>query len=338
MKWDDQTAGTIDVVADKLAMDSLEAGNLRNQVRVLQKEMLARVEKCDAIPDEQFAQDFRNLVASIKTLSRTMKFAEKIDLVGILETPLMLCDVDKKHWEGRARKKCMIEAWIWSVLLESIFGSPFGILGIAATNLQEVWYGLFGAGDFHDWPTPSPLCETWRCTTMESIYGGVAVRDIVEQGLAKKEGELTIIEESILKTRHLVSKVIETRLKIISPDNAFKHVPSIVDKAFALAGQISTQRARLQIAYPGVGSKFDKQFMTPRSDANCKDLEDGSVAFIVNPGLIKWGDAHGKNLEHRYDIVPALVQLEGVDEIQVQTGIRENESAKGYADMVKQGM
>jgi len=48
------------------------------------------------------------------------------------------------------------------------------------------------------------------------------------------------------------------------------------------------------------------------------DVDSGKVAFVVNPGLTKWGDTHGKKFDCRYDIVPALVQLE--------TSSRENES------------
>jgi hypothetical protein len=41
-----------------------------------------------------------------------------------------------------------------------------------------------------------------------------------------------------------------------------------------------------------------------------EEVPEGRVAFIVNPGLTKWGDAHGKCLDQRLDIVPALVFVE----------------------------
>lgn len=56
LKWNDQTKDTIDVVMDPLVSDALEAGNLREQVQVLQKDMFARIEKGEAISDDQLAQ------------------------------------------------------------------------------------------------------------------------------------------------------------------------------------------------------------------------------------------------------------------------------------------
>lgn len=44
-------------------------------------------------------------------------------------------------------------------------------------------------------------------------------------------------------------------------------------------------------------------------DLDGDDIDDGVVAFIVKPGLRKWGNAHGKMLDQYYDIVPSLVQL-----------------------------
>jgi hypothetical protein len=50
--------------------------------------------------------------------------------------------------------------------------------------------------------------------------------------------------------------------------------------------------------------------MTSVPDRDCEDIEGGFVAFVVNPGLTKWGDARGLHLDQRNDIVPSLVQLE----------------------------
>lgn len=83
-----------------------------------------------------------------------------------------------------------------------------------------------------------------------------------------------------------------------------------INKAFALALQLSTQRCRLQLTYPLVGAEFHKHSMESMPDPDGEDIENGNVAFIAHPGLTKWGDAHGKNLDHRFDIVSSLVQLE----------------------------
>jgi hypothetical protein len=50
--------------------------------------------------------------------------------------------------------------------------------------------------------------------------------------------------------------------------------------------------------------------MVFKPDPDGNNVEVGTVAFVVHPGLTKWVDTHRKKLEHRYDIVPSLVQLE----------------------------
>ena len=44
--------------------------------------------------------------------------------------------------------------------------------------------------------------------------------------------------------------------------------------------------------------------------------ESGVVAFVLRPGLTKWGDAHGKNLDQVCPIVKSTVKLERVDEME----------------------
>jgi hypothetical protein len=53
------------------------------------------------------------------------------------------------------------------------------------------------------------------------------------------------------------------------------------------------------------------------------DVDNGIVAFVINPGLTKWGDVHGKAFDYRYDIVPARVQLEaGVSSRETGIGLQ----------------
>jgi hypothetical protein len=310
LKWNDQTKNTVDVVMDPLVSDALEAGNLREQVQVLQKEMFARIEKGEAISDEQLAQDFRNLVGLVKTLSRTIRLTEQVDVIKILQNPVLIHGVAGRHWDGSAAKKCMIEAWVWSVLLHFVFDTPFSILGTEASEVKKVWTSIFGADHADQWPTPSSLCETWRCTTMDHVFAKMIAREVVTQG--KTHEKPTVLEESVLNLSEYILIVIETTLAKISPATDFKQVRVIVDKAFALGMQMCIQRSRLQVTYPNVGAKFEKGSMVFRPDPDGNDVEVGTVAFVIHPGLTKWGDTHGKKLEHRYDIVPSLVQLEPI--------------------------
>jgi hypothetical protein len=56
----------------------------------------------------------------------------------------------------------------------------------------------------------------------------------------------------------------------------------------------------------------DERTSIPNIDG--EETDEGVVAFVINPGLTKYGDAHGKNLDQRYDIVPSLVLLDPLDQ------------------------
>jgi hypothetical protein len=90
-----------------------------------------------------------------------------------------------------------------------------------------------------------------------------------------------------------------------------KRLEAIVHKAFTLAVGMFSQRCRLQTMWPEVGEKYlfgETTGLT--SIPESEETLSGQVAFTVNRGLTKWGDAYGKRLDQRLDIVPALVFIE----------------------------
>ena len=78
---------------------------------------------------------------------------------------------------------------------------------------------------------------------------------------------------------------------------------------------MSVQLPRLQVKFPGFGEIYDKTEMKPQALLEEEDgIDHGIVAAVVNPGLMKWGDVQGKNHDHHYAIVPALVRLQASGE------------------------
>jgi hypothetical protein len=188
-----------------------------------------------------------------------------------------------------------------------VFCTPFTVYGKQAEVLNMSWSSMFPVEHYKEWPCPSSLRETWRYTTAESMLGLVD-RDVITNGKAKNEYEG--LEPGIIETRKAVVAAIESGITNIAPTAENLDIVSIINKAFALAVQMALQRFRLQITYPRVGDRFNKNTMKFMSDPDGEDVDDGMVAYVVNPGLTKWGDANGKNLEHRYDIIPSFVQLD----------------------------
>jgi hypothetical protein len=132
--------------------------------------------------------------------------------------------------------------------------------------------------------------------------------DVITNGVTK--GTDPIVEPSILGVRETVRNKIATALAKISVSPDMTQVQNIIDKAFSVALQMSLQRYRLQVTWPKVGDIFCDGEMSAMPNLDDGDDNKGIVAFIVNPGLTKWGDTHGGHFDQRFNIVQPLVQLE----------------------------
>ncbi|KAI4620109.1 hypothetical protein J4E80_004635 [Alternaria sp. BMP 0032] len=294
-----------------LVREAAERGPMQDQISSLQKELLGRVEKVQTASDDHFTQGFRVIASLVKTLSRTARAVSGVDVADALGTGCLQENVSYHHWNSRVRKKQFVEAWVWSVLVDNIFRTPFSIYGTDCEVLNTTWQNMFVTDHVNGWPTPTSLSENWRCATMESLLALVD-RETITHG---KVTEVTKqLEPAVIATRNKIQTIIESGLDKISSDPDLSQVGNIVNKAFALAAEMSLQKSRLQVTYPKVGEVFAAESMSYVPDPDGNDIDEGVVAFTVNPGLTKWGDTHGKNLDHRYDIVASLVQLEEVKE------------------------
>ncbi|KAI2482514.1 hypothetical protein Ptr902_04830 [Pyrenophora tritici-repentis] len=286
--------------------DTMPAKWTKKQVRTLQKEMLAKLERVSVASDEELAQEFRVIIALVKTLSRTVRIDETKDISTVFGPVLLLQNVSPDHLTGRAQKKLLVEAWVWSVLLQNVFQTPFVIFGDRCKVLNATWSNIYLGGHFGEWPKPTALSETWRFTTTESVLALVD-RDVITHGKVKEMHQY--LEPDILALRKEIYNTIGSHLSKVSTGVEGPQIQNIVNKSFAFAMNMSLQRIRLRITYPPVGAKFSMDSMKLMPDTDDEDVHEATVTFIVNPGLTKWGDMHGKNFDHRYDIVPALVQI-----------------------------
>ncbi|PZD45549.1 hypothetical protein A1F97_01361 [Pyrenophora tritici-repentis] len=273
---------------------------------ILEKEMLAKLERVSVASDEELAQEFRVIIALVKTLSRTVRIDETKDISTVFGPVLLLQNVSPDHLTGRAQKKLLVEAWVWSVLLQNVFQTPFVIFGDRCKVLNATWSNIYLGGHFGEWPKPTALSETWRFTTTESVLALVD-RDVITHGKVKEMHQY--LEPDILALRKEIYNTIGSHLSKVSTGVEGPQIQNIVNKSFAFAMNMSLQRIRLRITYPPVGAKFSMDSMKLMPDTDDEDVHEATVTFIVNPGLTKWGDMHGKNFDHRYDIVPALVQI-----------------------------
>ncbi|KAF2702968.1 hypothetical protein K504DRAFT_345804, partial [Pleomassaria siparia CBS 279.74] len=284
-----------------------EVETLRLEMQMLQKDMLANVERVQSVSDEQFSQNFGKLASAIKSLSRAIKLPTAVDVAGIelLHHYILVKAVPVTYWNTGARKKCMVEAVIWSILLQCLFSCPFNMFGPECIGIQNTCQSLFGTGHDHGWPVPSELAERWRCTTMGQMVGLIGEEYIIN---GPPKGDTTDKAKSMRRVRDSIYGSITSAFSTLSPSTDFSKLTTIIDKAFALALQMFLQRSRYQIVWPALGSAFQVgETHHLSSIEESEDVEKGCVRFIINPGLAKWGDAHGKHLDTRLDLVASQV-------------------------------
>ncbi|KAI8935109.1 hypothetical protein NX059_007704 [Plenodomus lindquistii] len=302
----------MDPVLDPLTNDASRTASLQDTVESLQIEMLGKVQNVEAVTDDRFVQEFRALASEVKSLSRRTPLDGDVDLHKQLASSVLLQNVLAHTWTVRRSKKCFIEAYIWSNLLEFVFRSPHAILESSLDELQIPWTTIFGNVHQHGWPTPSASSETWRLTTVKQLIGKVG-QNVITSGKVDETCPRILDEEqkdAIIHARAIGFEAIRSGLSRISStahDSSFR---TIVDKAFGLALEMSSQRYRVQITFSNTGASFEKSRMISLPSDTDEYPEYGAVAFVVNPGLTKWGDGLGENLNHRYDMVRSLVQLE----------------------------
>ncbi|KAF2849833.1 hypothetical protein T440DRAFT_532756 [Plenodomus tracheiphilus IPT5] len=320
--------GVIPDLEQQIQAQRNENEALHEQIQDLQKDALTRVENIEFVSDDQFEKEFQAIASSVKALSRLIRLVDQVDVVQELPSGMFLLNVDPVHWHGSARKKIFIEAWIWAALVIYIFRSPFSVFGDNANGLGETWKRIFGNEHVNDWPAPSSLCEQWRCTTAKKLreLGSNHVNpDQNGEPWAKRARHLDSLPSENL------ALTLDTHLMRVAVGSNIEQLRNIADKAFALASQMSHQRNRLQLTYPEAGAMFQANEMSAVPDRDSENGDAGLVAFVVNPGLTKWGNARGEDLEQRFDIVPSLVQLEPV-QIKQEPGSAEHHEAPVASD------
>ncbi|KAL5404078.1 hypothetical protein PMIN04_012662 [Paraphaeosphaeria minitans] len=309
VQFDDRTTTSLDFLLVPLIQHAQESAVLQNQVRSLQQELLSKESNVitNALSDDYFAEEFRRLAAQIKTLSRVLHPHENKDMFKVLG-PCVLGATSQDQWASRIGRKLFIEAWMWSRLIYLIFRTPFVVHGPGNDAAFNLWSSLFGMQHIDSWPQPSIPCETWRYMTNGQL---VATLDTTDPSEARQKGQDLNLEQHAIHTWNTAKEYLEAPLAAITPTDHSAHVSGIVNGAFRLATNMSLQRSRLQITYPEIGDKVNMAHMTPLPSCVEENMDNGIVTLVINPGLTKWGNAHGKFFDHRLDIVPALVTVNG---------------------------
>jgi len=182
------------------------------------------------------------------------------------------------------------------------------IFGEEYTDLSSSFTKLFGKSGIDRWPLPSEAAERWRSNTVDSIVSKIGKDNFLNKLVEVQDQKLA---NSAWHQRLWAAKLIFENLKLEDLPENVTHISRIINKAVALALQMFIQRSRIQLTIPKIGENYRQGSSASLNVMpDCEDVELGTVMFILNPGLTKWGDVHGKNLDQRTDLVPSLVIVE----------------------------
>lgn len=321
---------TIDRIIDEILQDLAakerrnlelvtETSRLEHNLETLQKSLLSNVERFRPTQDDELISNFESLASAIKVITRDVPSSADCNKLAKEFAHYTLIDgVSVSYWKDRLHRKYLLEAAIWSILMDTIFSTPFYVFGKYADLFTTEWKELFiRAGLMQSepsWPPPSPLCEKWRYVTIEQLQSKVVGERPTSHEREESDNQEIdeVVDSSHQNAKIHIEQALIDALAPVAPGIKTAKIQKIVRKACELAVQLGLQRCRLQIIAP----KLDQEYIANKTAdmmgiSGCENIKTGRVAFIANPGLRKWGDGHGGHLDQSLNLVPALVFIEG---------------------------
>ena len=121
-----------------------ETSRLEHNLETLQKSLLSNVERFRPTQDDELISNFESLASAIKVITRDVpSSADCSNLVKEFAHYTLIDGVSVSYWKDRLHRKYLLEAAIWSILMDTIFSTPFYVFGKYADLFTTEWKQLF---------------------------------------------------------------------------------------------------------------------------------------------------------------------------------------------------
>jgi regulator of replication initiation timing len=121
-----------------------ETSRLEHNLETLQKSLLSNVERFRPTQDDELISNFESLASVIKVITRDVPSSVDCNKLAMEFANYTLIDgVSVSYWKDRLHRKCLLEAAIWSILMDTIFSTPFYVFGEYANLFTTEWKKLF---------------------------------------------------------------------------------------------------------------------------------------------------------------------------------------------------
>ena len=121
-----------------------ETSRLEHNLETLQKSLLSNMERFRPTQDDELISNFESLASAIKVITRDVPNSADCNRLAMEFAHYTLTDgVSVSYWKDRLHRKCLLEAAIWSILMATIFSTPFYVFGEYADLFTTEWKKLF---------------------------------------------------------------------------------------------------------------------------------------------------------------------------------------------------
>ena len=121
-----------------------ETSRLEHNLETLQKSLLSNMERFRPTQDDELISNFESLASAIKVITRDVpSSADCNNLAKEFAHYTLIDGVSVSYWKDRLHRKYLLEAAIWSILMDTIFSTPFYVFGKYADLFTTEWKQLF---------------------------------------------------------------------------------------------------------------------------------------------------------------------------------------------------
>lgn len=252
---------------------------LKKEIQSRNKALVAR-DAMSQLTDGELKSMFNTLVHEVDVLARLKWTLNRSAWTEQLQTQLSS--------SPKKLQRHILQDTIWTILFDTVFCSPFRILGAEGSSLEQQWVETFGKGTIpitrnttYTWPAPSFECERWRFEILRQC------QQALEHTLSEYDPRQKLhtgYKETLLRAQ---TDILQQLGNVSEPNEAVSQsVMAIVEKAASMWVTFGSQRCRLLVTIHGLRVTTEHR-ETSRSG-------DRSVELVVRPELRRGGDANGE--------------------------------------------
>ncbi|KAF3050006.1 hypothetical protein E8E11_009777 [Didymella keratinophila] len=263
---------------ERLAQDfNLKESQMRVQTEELKRD-LAKRDHFKGLTDREVASKFKALAGEVDDFSR-------LDWDTRLESSWMMPEQELRQMQPRGTRRLkqqIIQTAVWAKLYNSVFRTPFCVLGLDGEELDKDWIDIYRQDrPAFDWPDLSQDIEQRRYENAKAFLK--AINNAAESSSDSIRLRQSF-DSSVAVAVDSLCRELETVKTITSRDR------EVIDSIVRLAGKLwlefCSQRYRLMV----ISSSDNDNDMFPVVG------DKKPLRLVTRPDLRRYGDSAGKSL------------------------------------------